>query len=155
MHKTFPKDNFGHRFFWVEIRRRTKFCLCSTTVRPQGRFGLQVDILCSSSNLNQKKSMVKIIFRKSFVYYKIALYMPSMGFIAHELIRKQPTWISFTLSLEIVIGRSEHLWTSWELITDIRWIWFPNRDFERKCERNSCWLLSNQLMRNETHRRHV
>ena len=71
MHTTFPKDNFGHRFFWVEIRRRTKFCLCSTTIRPQGRFSLQVEILCSSSNLNQKKYMVKIIFRKSFVHYKM------------------------------------------------------------------------------------
>ena len=113
MHKTFPKDNFDHRFFWVEIRRRTKFCLCSTTIttvviiRLQGRFGLQVEILGSLSNLNQKKSVVKMIFRKSFVRYKIALYMPSMGFIAHELIRKQSTWISFTHSLRIVIGRPD------------------------------------------------
>ena len=152
MHKTFPKDNFGHRFFLVEIRRRTKFCLCSTTIRLQGRFGLQVEILCSSSNLNQKKSVVKIIFRKSFVHYKIALYMPSVGFIAHELIRKQPTWISFTLSIEIGIGRSN---PPYELSQNSQVLWHPNPDFERKCERNSCWLLSNQLMRNETHRRHV
>ena len=60
-----------------------------------------------------------MIFRESFVHYKIALYMPSMGFIAHELIRKQPTWISFTLSLEIGIGMSEHLWVSWEFIRRI------------------------------------
>ena len=48
-----------------------------------------------------------MIFRESFVHYKIALYMPSMGFIAHELIRNQPIWISFTLSLRIAVGRPD------------------------------------------------
>ena len=100
MHKTFPKNNFGHRFFLVEIRWRTNILPLIYNYKATRPIWSPSRNFVFFVKLNQKKSMTKIIFRKSFVHYKIALYMPSMGFIAHELIRVQSIRISLRKSLQ-------------------------------------------------------